>query len=232
MLLMTRDHHSGLGSDSHALMSQMRDAPRFVNRPSTFFTTNSIIRQFSQNQKPPAPGARIVYCDGAWDMFHAGHISTLKKAKSMGDYLIVGVFNDAVVNEHRGSNMPILNMQERVLSVLGCRYVDDVLIDAPWVITEEMIKSLNISVVVHGSTADPHIPGGIPPYEIPRRLGLVVDVSSEFNLSVQNIIDRIKSNEDTYRKKFEKKIKAEEEYYQKRYHGDEQPPQPEAKKNQ
>ena len=47
-------------------------------------------------------------------------------------YLIVGVHNDQIVNRYRGSNMPIMNLHERVLSVLGCKYVDDVLIDAPY----------------------------------------------------------------------------------------------------
>lgn len=86
-------------------MSQARDTSRF-SRPSQFFTTNSVLvatarcacvsactasrtaagaqRLFSQSQKPPAAGARIVYCDGAWDMFHAGHIATLEKAKKVG----------------------------------------------------------------------------------------------------------------------------------------------------
>jgi hypothetical protein len=51
-------------------------------------------------------------------------------------FLIVGVHNDMIVNRYRGSNMPIMNLHERVLSVLGCKYVDDVLIDAPYVMTE------------------------------------------------------------------------------------------------
>ena len=41
-----------------------------------------------------------------------------------------------------------MNLHERVLSVLGCRFVDDVLIDAPWVITPDMIASLNIAEVI------------------------------------------------------------------------------------
>jgi ethanolamine-phosphate cytidylyltransferase len=70
----------------------------------------------------------------------------------------VGVHNDSVTNSHRGMNLPIMNLHERVLSVLGCKYVDDVLIDAPYVITKEMIVSLNISVVLHGSiTEDPNV---------------------------------------------------------------------------
>jgi ethanolamine-phosphate cytidylyltransferase len=60
----------------------------------------------------------------------------------------VGVHNDQIVNNVEGANLPIMNLHERVLSVLGCKYVDDVLIDAPYVITKEMVASLKISVVV------------------------------------------------------------------------------------
>lgn len=68
-------------------------------------------------------------------MFHAGHVAILRKAREYGDYLIAGVHSDEVVNAQRGLNMPIMNLNERVLSVLGCAYVNDVLIDAPLQIT-------------------------------------------------------------------------------------------------
>lgn len=68
-------------------------------------------------------------------MFHAGHVAILKQAREFGDYLIAGVHSDEVVNAQRGFNMPIMNLNERVLSVLGCAYVNDVLIDAPLRIT-------------------------------------------------------------------------------------------------
>lgn len=76
---------------------------------------------------------------GAWDMFHAGHVAILKQAREYGDYLIAGVHSDEVVNDQRGLNMPIMNLNERVLSVLGCVYVNDVLIDAPLHITRYVV---------------------------------------------------------------------------------------------
>ena len=71
-----------------------------------------------------------------------------------GDYLIVGIHGDAIVNKRRGMNLPLLNLHERVLSVLGCHFVNDVLIDAPYEITLEMISSLNIAEVIHGTVTD------------------------------------------------------------------------------
>lgn len=54
-------------------------------------------------------------------MFHVGHLDFLEKAKQMGDYLIVGLHTDPVVNEYKGSNYPIMNLHERTLSVLACK---------------------------------------------------------------------------------------------------------------
>ena len=46
---------------------------------------------------------------------------------------------------HKGRNYPIMNIQERVLGLLSCRFVDEVVIGAPWEITSDMITTFNIS---------------------------------------------------------------------------------------
>lgn len=70
------------------------------------------------------------------------------------DHLIVGVHGYAVVNRHRGMNLPLMTLHERVLSVLGCRFIDYVVVDAPFVITAEVISSVNISEVLHGDHSE------------------------------------------------------------------------------
>ncbi len=40
---------------------------------------------------------------------------------------------------HRGANHPIMHLHERSLSVLACRYVDEVIIGAPWEVTKDMV---------------------------------------------------------------------------------------------
>ena len=172
MLLMTTSHHRTSSRDSSGDLELASYTPRNSSynrdeeeeehhkltqmetnffRKSKFLTTSRMIRLFSVGMNPPQKGQRIIYMDGSWDMFHYGHIKTLEKVKKEhGDYLIVGVHNDHIVNNLKGSNHPILNMNERVLSVLGCKYVDDVLIDAPFRITAEMIASMKIDVVLHG----------------------------------------------------------------------------------
>lgn len=50
-----------------------------------------------------------------------GHIEILALAKKQGDYLIVGVYDDQTVNDYQGTNLPIMNVYERVLGVLSCK---------------------------------------------------------------------------------------------------------------
>ena len=52
----------------------------------------------------------------------------LQKAREQGDFLLVGIHSDEDVTERRGPHLPIMNLHERALSVLACRYVDEVII--------------------------------------------------------------------------------------------------------
>ncbi len=53
---------------------------------------------------------RIGYTTGAFDMFHAGHLAILKRAKEQCDYLIVGVSSDALIEQykHKTRGRPII----------------------------------------------------------------------------------------------------------------------------
>ena len=111
-------------------------------------TTRRIFEFSNKNIKPKG---KIVYVDGSFDLFHIGHVETLKKAKDLGDFLIVGVHDDQTVNVHKGSNYPIMNLYERVLNVLAITYVDEVVIASPWAVSEDLLKSLNISLGCAGN---------------------------------------------------------------------------------
>jgi len=212
-------------------------------RRSNFLATSRILRLFGAGVKSPKATDRVVYLAGGWDMFHAGHVATLKKARELGDYIIVGVHNDYEVNRRRGLNYPIMSLHERVLSVLGCKWVDDVLIDAPYSVTEDMIASLKINVVVKGTVADcgsssssssPISPSTPPrrfadnngsidigpdgidledPFAVPRRLGILQVVQSSQDLTVPDIVGRIHLQRVHFDAKFAKKKRQEEEFW-------------------
>ena len=54
-----------------------------------------------------------------------------------------------MVRYYRGDKYPVMCLQERLLMVLACKYVDDIVIEAPYIITEDLIRSLNILKVVN-----------------------------------------------------------------------------------
>ena len=82
------------------------------------------------------------------DLFHYGHVGMLRQAKEHGDYLLVGVHADETVMSYK--RRPIFSMEERVASVEGCRYVDEVVADAPLTIDRAWIERHNINLVLHG----------------------------------------------------------------------------------
>lgn len=87
---------------------------------SRFLPTSRRLVQFSNGRVAPE-GARIVYIDGAFDVFHPGHVKVLEAAKQEGDFLLVGLHTDEEVQSRRGPHLPIMNLHERSLSVLACK---------------------------------------------------------------------------------------------------------------
>ncbi|KAI4346514.1 hypothetical protein L6164_007404 [Bauhinia variegata] len=184
-----------------------------------FLPTSRRIVQFS-NGKGPGPNACVVYIDGAFDLFHAGHVEILKKARELGDFLLVGIHSDETVSEHRGSHYPIMHLHERSLSVLACRYVDEVIIGAPWEITKDMVTTFNISVVVHGTVAEKTVNSESDPYAVPKSMGIFHSLQSPKDITTTSVAQRIMANHEAYMKRNAKKTASEKRYYEeKKYVG-------------
>ncbi|XP_076895980.1 ethanolamine-phosphate cytidylyltransferase-like [Bidens hawaiensis] len=184
-------------------------------RVSHFLPTSRRIVQFS-NEKGAGPNARIVYIDGAFDLFHAGHVEILRLAHGLGDFLLVGIHTDQTVSANRGAHRPIMNLHERSLSVLACRYVDEVIIGAPWEISKDMITTFNISLVVHGTVAedDDYEKDDRDPYDVPRSMDILKVLESPIDITTSTIIKRIVSNHEAYQKCNERKGESERRYYE------------------
>jgi len=77
-----------------------------------------------------------------------GHANALRQAKAMGDYLVVGVHSDAEILKNKGPT--VMNELERYAAVAACKWVDEVVPDAPYVTTVEMLDKYNCDFCVHG----------------------------------------------------------------------------------
>ncbi|KAK8515556.1 hypothetical protein V6N13_139465 [Hibiscus sabdariffa] len=184
---------------------------------SQFLPTSRRIVQFS-NGKGPGPNARIVYIDGTFDLFHAGHVEILKKARQLGDFLLVGIHADHIVSEQRGMPYPVMHLLERTLGVLACRYVDEVIIGAPWGVTKDMITTFNISLVVHGTISENNalLPGETDPYAVPKSLGIFRMLESPKSITTSSVAQRIVANHEAYMKRNAKKTQSEKKYYEEK----------------
>ena len=125
------------------------------------------------------------------DVFHYGHVNFLKKAREQGDYLLVGVHADEVVMSYK--RRPILTMQERLQSVAGCRYVDELVPNAPLSMDRAWIETHGIDVVIHGDDFSKEMEELC--YSTPIELGIYRTVSYTEGISTTEIISRIKAAE-------------------------------------
>ena len=94
-----------------------------------------------------------VYVDVVCDLFHPGHIEFFRKARSLGDGLIVGLVGDAEVATYKPP--PIMSFAERRLVVEACRDVDRVLeAPAPLHCTPDFLDAIGAAFCVHGDDMD------------------------------------------------------------------------------
>uniref|UniRef100_A0A8C5QEI0 ethanolamine-phosphate cytidylyltransferase n=1 Tax=Leptobrachium leishanense TaxID=445787 RepID=A0A8C5QEI0_9ANUR len=213
MLLMTKTHHSVVSGGVNSDYQQHRDNFGKDARGcspwtgvSQFLQTSQKIMQFASG-KEPEPGDTIIYVAGAFDLFHIGHIDFLEKVHSLAPkpYIIVGLHFDQEVNVYKGKNYPIMNIHERTLSVLACRYVSEVVIGAPYAVTADLIDHFKVDMVYHGKTEVLPDKDGSDPYAEPKRRGIFQTVDSGNSLSTDDIVQRIIKNRLEYEARNQKK---------------------------
>ena len=68
---------------------------------------------------------KVGYIVGAFDLFHVGHVNILRNAKSMCDYLIVGLSTDEWVKNYKNQTV-IIPFGQRKEMLMSCKFVDSV----------------------------------------------------------------------------------------------------------
>jgi glycerol-3-phosphate cytidylyltransferase len=92
---------------------------------------------------------KVGFTCSCFDLFHAGHIMMLKEAKSICDYLIVGLQTDPTIDRPE-KNKHIQSVFERFVQLESCKYVDEVVVYATEKDLLDILHSYPINVRVVG----------------------------------------------------------------------------------
>ena len=138
------------------------------------------------NTEVTAPASRV-YVDMVGDLFHAGHVALLREARRHGDWLVVGVLSDDTAASYK--RRPVMTLAERVAVIESCRYVDEVLADAPFRVTQDFLDEHAITTVVHGDDLSPE--GAESIYGPAVAAGCFVYVPRTGGISTTALIQRV-----------------------------------------
>jgi len=93
---------------------------------------------------------KIIWTNGCFDVLHRGHIELFKYAKSLGDYLIVGIDTDQRIKKTKGDSRPFNCLQDRIEMIEAIKYVDKVVYFDSTLELEEQILLSNAQTIVVG----------------------------------------------------------------------------------
>lgn len=94
---------------------------------------------------------KTIFVNGTFDVLHRGHLELLNYAKSLGDYLVVGIDTDDRVKEKKGPTRPINSDQERSFMLMNLKSVDEVRFFSTDKELEDLVKSVKPDIMVVGS---------------------------------------------------------------------------------
>jgi D-beta-D-heptose 7-phosphate kinase / D-beta-D-heptose 1-phosphate adenosyltransferase len=133
-------------------------------------------------------GKRIVFTNGVFDILHAGHVQLLRRARALGDVLVVGLNSDASTRRLKGPTRPVNRESDRIALVSALDVVDYAVLfdeDTP----AELIRAIRPHVHVKGGD---YMAEFLPEIEAVHEVGAEVEILSLVaGRSTTALIDRI-----------------------------------------
>ena len=134
-------------------------------------------------------GKRVVFTNGCFDIVHAGHISSFRKAREYGDVLFLALNSDASVRRIKGDKRPIVTQEHRLTLLESISEIDYLVLfdeDTP----ETLIREIRPDVLIKGKDWEGKaVAGGDFVQEYG---GQVCFIDLEEGLSTTNIINKIR----------------------------------------
>ncbi|EGW30705.1 uncharacterized protein SPAPADRAFT_62569 [Spathaspora passalidarum NRRL Y-27907] len=138
-----------------------------------------------------------IYADGVFDLFHLGHMKQLEQAKKSfpNVELVCGVPSD--IETHTRKGLTVLTDVQRCETLKHCRWVDEVIPDAPWCVTPEFLKEHKIDYVAHDDL--PYASGDADDiYKPIKEKGMFLTTQRTEGISTSDIITKIIRDYDKY----------------------------------
>lgn len=95
-------------------------------------------------------GKPVGFTCSTFDLLHAGHILMLAEAKSVCDYLIVGLQLDPSIDRPDTKNSPVQSIVERHVQLSAVKYVDEIIVYQTEKDLEDLLMFLPITIRIIG----------------------------------------------------------------------------------
>ncbi|RSH89550.1 hypothetical protein EHS25_002101 [Saitozyma podzolica] len=193
MPLSTKSSMSAMGPTkmySRPVELSLEDIRGFVQRAIEGRGEEDGVERWWKTSPPPEGRPVRIYADGVYDLFHFGHALQLRQAKLSfpSVHLLVGVCSDKLCAEHKSA--PAMTHAERCESIRHCRWADEVLPDAPWVVDQAWLDKHQIDYIAHDELVYPS-KDLEDVYAFAKRTGKFVPTRRTPAISTSDLLERI-----------------------------------------